>query len=334
MPQQPKRQNLERIENQRQQRTHPASLVKDNVVDDGKPVRPSKDIIKTPLYIKQNQVVKNNGVPPVTRDSVRKQQNKNAVATDRAGNFFSRPQASVTINLRHANGRNALRPSPNTRPLAQSVRHNIIHNAPQPQQHNSRPLPQHNSRHSPKQQHHSNLPTVRQHQVRSGLAAVPAPARPVQHRSSHSNVRLPQNFNTNTQHQLRQGRVLEVNDVLQSDMKKSENKQPEAIKPPDDTTEDIVMTFDFEDIEAKAKAKTERSAFIDPAQLEVSSEGHDHEAEGHHEGGHEGGHEGDKNQTQASDPHGEQQFCVDISEYLDLKWVIKDSEECHVSFTK
>ena len=163
---------------------------------------------------------------------------------------------------------------------------------------------------------------------------MPAPARPVQHRSSHNNVRLPQNFNTNTQHQLRQGRVLEDNDVLQNDMKKSENKQPEAIKPPDDTTEDIVMTFDFEDIEAKAKAKTERSAFIDPAQLEVNSEGHDHEAEGHHEGGHEGGHEGDKNQTQASDPHGEQQFCVDISEYLDLKWVIKDSEECHVTFTK
>ena len=101
------------------------------------------------------------------------------------------------------------------------------------------------------------------------------------------------------------------------------------------------MTFDFKDTESKAKAKTERAAFIDPAQLEVNSEGesgHGHEAEGHHEGGHEGGHErshnGGKNQTQASDPHGAQQFCVDISEYLDLKWVIKDSEECHVTFTK
>merc|ERR1719464_239401 len=131
IPQQPKRQNLERIENQRQQRTHPASLVKDNVVDDSKPVRPSKDIIKTPLSIKQNQVVKNNGVSPVTRDSVRKQLSKNAVATDRAGNFFSRPPAPVTINLRQANGRNALRPSPNTRHLAQSGRHNIIHTAQQ-----------------------------------------------------------------------------------------------------------------------------------------------------------------------------------------------------------
>ena len=340
MPQQPKRQNLERIENQRQQRTHPASLIQDNVVDDSKPVRrPSKDIVKTPLSIKKNQVVTNNGVPPVTRDSIHKPPNKNAVATDRAGNFFSRPPAPVTINLRHANGRNAPRSSPNTIPIAQNVRHNIIHNTQKPQQHNSRPLTHHNSRPSPQhntfrpqQQHNSNLPNVRQHQVRSGQAAVPA--RPVQHRSSHNNVRLPQNFNTNIQHQLRQGRVLEDNAALQNDMKKSENKEPEAINPSEDTTEDIVMTFDFEDIEAKAKAKTERSAFIDPAQLEVNSEGHDHEAESHHEGGHEGGHEGDKNQTQASDPHGEQQFCVDISEYLDLKWVIKDSEECHVTFTK
>ena len=111
-------------------------------------------------------------------------------------------------------------------------------------------------------------------------------------------------------------------------------KQEGTSTPLDDTTEDIVMTFDFEDIEAKAKAKTERSAFIDPTQLEVTGEAdHDHEAGGH-DGGHHGGHEGEKNQTQASDPHGEQQFCVDISEYLDLKWVIKDSEECHVTFTK
>ena len=156
---------------------------------------------------------------------------------------------------------------------------------------------------------------------------------PVLHRSSHNNVRLPQNFNSNIQ--LRQGRVLEDNTALQN--QKSEQKEQESTTPLGDTTEDIVMTFDFEDIEAKAKAKTERAAFIDPAQLEVKSEGksgHGHETEGHHEGGHEGSHEGGKNQTQASDPHGEQQFCVDISEYLDLKWVIKDSEECHVTFTK
>ena len=343
MSHQPKRQNLERIENQGQQRTHSASLqIKDNVVD-SKPVSASKDNVKTPLSIKQNQVVKNNGVPPVTKDSVQTQRIKSVVATDRAGEFFSRPPPPVTINLRHANGRNAQRSPSVARPLVQSVRHNINHNT-QPQQHNSRPpphhssrpLPQHNSRPLPQhnsinvrppQHHSSNLQNVRQHNVRSGLAAVP-----VQLRSSHNNVRLPHNFNNNAH--LRQGRVLEENNALQN--QKSENKEQQVTTPPEGTTEDIVMTFDFEDIEAKAKAKTERAAFIDPAQLEVSEDksGHGHEAEGHHEGGHKGQHEGEKNLTQASDPHGEQQFCVDISEYLDLKWVIKDSEECHVTFTK
>merc|ERR1719232_596746 len=165
MPPHPIRQNLERIENQGQQRTHSASpQIKDNVVD-RKLVRPSKDqrIVNTPLS-KKNQVVKNNGVPPI-KDSIAKQQIKSAVATDRAGEFFSRPPPPVTINLRHANGRNAQR-SP-ARPLVQSVRHNINHNtqpqqrninhntppqqrninhSTQPQQRNSRPLPQHNSR--------------------------------------------------------------------------------------------------------------------------------------------------------------------------------------------
>ena len=38
---------------------------------------------------------------------------------------------------------------------------------------------------------------------------------------------------------------------------------------------------------------------------------------------------------QDEDPHNDgQQFCVDISEYLDLKWVIKDEEECHVEFNR
>ena len=42
-----------------------------------------------------------------------------------------------------------------------------------------------------------------------------------------------------------------------------------------------------------------------------------------------------KNATQDDDPHQEgEQFCVDISEYLDLKWVLKDAEECHVSFNR
>ena len=38
------------------------------------------------------------------------------------------------------------------------------------------------------------------------------------------------------------------------------------------------------------------------------------------------------NSSQDSDPHQDQQFCVDISEYMDLKWVLKDAEECHVQF--
>ena len=38
---------------------------------------------------------------------------------------------------------------------------------------------------------------------------------------------------------------------------------------------------------------------------------------------------------QDEDPHKDgQQFCVDISEYLELKWVIKDEEECHVNFNR
>merc|ERR1719232_1350402 len=270
MPPHPIRQNLERIENQGQQRTHSASpQIEDNVVD-RKPVRPSKDqrIVNTPLS-KQNQVVKNNGVPPI-KDSIAKQQIKSAVATDRAGEFFSRPPPPVTINLRHANGQR----SP-ARPLVQSVRHNINHNTQpqqrninhnsQHQQRNSRPLPQPNSINvRPQQQHSNNLPNVRQHIVRGGQAAVP-----VLHRSSHNNVRLPQNFNSNIQ--LRQGRVLDDNTALQN--QKSEQKKQESTSPLEDTTDDIVMTFDFEDIEAKAKAKTERAAFIDPAQLEVNSEG-------------------------------------------------------------
>ena len=233
--------------------------------------------------------------------------------------------------------------------------HNTIHNNIHPQQHNNRPRPlpqrtslnrpqhnlnslnrpQHNPNNLNRPQHNLNnlnrpqhrggqrsQQSVRQHSVSSGQEAVP---------SRHNNVRLPQNFNNNLQ--LRQGRMLEDINNLQNGLKKEgASKEPETSTPAEDT-EDIVMTFDFEDFEAKMQ--TERAAFIDPGQLEVTGEaesGHDHEAGGHHEAGH--GEEHSSNLTQASDPHGEQQFCVDISEYLDLKWVIKDSEECHVTFTK
>merc|ERR1719410_3248788 len=183
MSHQPKRQNLERIENQGQQRTHSASLqIKDNVVD-GKPVSASKskDNVKTPLSIKQNQVVKNNGVPPVTKDSIQTQRIKSAVATDRAGEFFSRPPPPVTINLRHANGRNAQRSPSVARPLVQSVRHNINHNT-QPQQHNSRPLPHPNSRPIP----HPNSKPLPQHNSIN--------VRPQQH---HNSKPLPQHNSIN-----------------------------------------------------------------------------------------------------------------------------------------
>ena len=45
--------------------------------------------------------------------------------------------------------------------------------------------------------------------------------------------------------------------------------------------------------------------------------------------------EEDEEGAQDEDPHKDgQQFCVDISEYLELKWVIKDEEECHVEFNR
>mgnify|MGYP007048360100 FL=1 len=45
--------------------------------------------------------------------------------------------------------------------------------------------------------------------------------------------------------------------------------------------------------------------------------------------------EEDDEGPQDKDPHKDgQQFCVDISEYLELKWVIKDEEECHVEFNR
>ena len=65
-----------------------------------------------------------------------------------------------------------------------------------------------------------------------------------------------------------------------------------------------------------------------------SGEFGDHEDHGMDHGrDHE--HEDQDNGTtvQSDDPHDkDKQFCVDISEYLDLKWVLRDAEECHVSF--
>ena len=97
------------------------------------------------------------------------------------------------------------------------------------------------------------------------------------------------------------------------------------------------ILLDFEDTETRSQVH--RSAFIDPSELDaLQSARADHS--GSEDGGdHQGDHHGDMdhdndNSTQSEDPHGAEQFCVDISEYLDLKWVIKDSEECHVTFTR
>ena len=71
--------------------------------------------------------------------------------------------------------------------------------------------------------------------------------------------------------------------------------------------------------------------FIDPDEVVDHMEDHDHDHD--NIGGVKDGVSKD-NTTQDLDPHlRDQQFCVDISEYLDLRWVLKDAEECHVHFT-
>ena len=79
--------------------------------------------------------------------------------------------------------------------------------------------------------------------------------------------------------------------------------------------------------------------FLDPDDVLDHMEDHDHD---HGNSTHsastrvEGEAEEDPNlerSTADSDPHGEDQFCVDISLYMDLKWVLKDEEECHVELT-
>ena len=72
-----------------------------------------------------------------------------------------------------------------------------------------------------------------------------------------------------------------------------------------------------------------RSAFIDPEELAVDIK-HD---ELHHMDHNPRSSSKNKTNVQSENPH-DKQFCVDISEYLDLKWVIKESEECHVNFNR
>ena len=72
-----------------------------------------------------------------------------------------------------------------------------------------------------------------------------------------------------------------------------------------------------------------RSAFIDPEELAVDIK-HD---EMHHMDHNPRSSSKNKSNVQSENPH-DKQLCVDISEYLDLKWVIKESEECHVNFNR
>ena len=112
-------------------------------------------------------------------------------------------------------------------------------------------------------------------------------------------------------------------------MKTAEKSKSE---PREELSDPILL--DFEDTETRSQVH--RSAFIDPAELDAlqsaRSDLSDSEGSGDHHGN--GDNHDHDNSTQSEDPHGAEQFCVDISEYLDLKWVIKDSEECHVTFTR
>ena len=85
--------------------------------------------------------------------------------------------------------------------------------------------------------------------------------------------------------------------------------------------EDPIYLF----IDDVVENRVHRSAFIDPEDFPVDIR-HDEMTRSNNK----------KNTTnvQNANPHDKnKQFCVDISEYLDLKWVIKESEECHVMFT-
>ena len=75
-----------------------------------------------------------------------------------------------------------------------------------------------------------------------------------------------------------------------------------------------------------------RSPFLDPNEIGIGGSNHNHDQMNHDKHMNENSHN-DTN-VQNEDPHGNKQFCVDISEYLDLKWVIKESEECLVSFNR
>ena len=232
------------------------------------------------------------------------------IATDRVGQFFSQPHKAVRINLQQS---------------IQRPRHS---------------LPQQSQRQSFNRNVNTNHPgnrIVTQHQT-----ALPQTQRkilpsPTIHRTTHNAFKSNNHqFTNRPRHDLMFAQLKASNQptvVTTSTSKKvSETSTSQQTKANND--QPILLNFeDFED-----QAKTAKPRFIDPEEIENfghdQSEHHSNSTNPEHMGDHGQEHHEDKhNTTQNENPHGDQQFCVDISEYLDLKWVIKDSEECHVTFT-
>ena len=86
---------------------------------------------------------------------------------------------------------------------------------------------------------------------------------------------------------------------------------------------------------SQAEEEKRGKRFLDPDDVMMAGhmEDHDHNNSTHGEAAEGVGGTHTVNSSQDSDPHQDQQFCVDISEYMDLKWVLKDAEECHVQFS-
>ena len=111
-----------------------------------------------------------------------------------------------------------------------------------------------------------------------------------------------------------------------SPMQSSKSRQPKSIvnDPMASKAKEEESFYNFQ-----YGSRTHRSAFIDPQELSGDMNHHDqmHHTDDMH-------HNNTNNYTnfQSNNPHDKGQFCVDISEYLDLKWVIKESEECIVNF--
>ena len=252
---------------------------------------------------------------------------KNVKQVDRrVGTFFSPQPArpAVRINL-HQNNRQHTRTPPPPSPGHNNVRINVQthHNIRHGHNNQARPSPSSSVQLQPSR---SFLQSPPQHRSQS------RPAPPVHHHSAHNTMRQQKMFS--------QLQSLEIN---QDSVDKIQSQEPEKTTSKPVIIEDPIM-INFEDLEEEMKkrksAKVNRSAFIDPADLEDYGDSSDHDNNaghssdsGHHDNSEEGHHH--DNTTQADDPHDkDKQFCVDISEYLDLKWVLKDSEECHVTFSR